>query len=516
MTAGTGGRPPSASATPTSIRTGVSPPTGSSCRSRSRSSSRAHCTSVTRSRPSCASIACSRTGRIGSAACTAACSRSARCGASASWSSPRSSPRRWRLGLVLGLGGVLAWFGARFVGLLVSGHSFGDAFVGVFDGTRPGSYPAVHLAVIAAVILTAEPFLTRPMRRLGQFLLASLTLAALVVGPMGVNDVFAAFVLAWGIAAALHLAFGSPAGRPTVAQVAGALDELRVTAANVCLAPDQERGYTVMLADGGRRHYRDRCTAATPPTRNWWARSGASSCTRTPARRSRSPGCSRSSTKRSARSSPQQAGSASSRRSWLPASRARRPRCSSRRDRSATGWPTRPTRMRAALRELWREVRAMRGHHVAHGALDLEHVVMIEGVPTIVDFSLASVSAPQQRLDRDVANLLVSSALLVGVERGDRVRPRTGSGRTRWSRRCRCSPKPALSRANAARVASRQEVARPAPAGTISTNADIAIYKPVELRRVKPLTVVMIIGAAVRAVGHPRRGRQPERRSSTR
>ena len=61
---------------------------------------------------------------------------------------------------------------------------------------------------------------------------------------------FAAFVLGWGIAAALHLAFGSPAGRPTVAQVAGALDELGVTATNVRLAPDQTRGYTVMLADG--------------------------------------------------------------------------------------------------------------------------------------------------------------------------------------------------------------------------------------------------------------------------
>ena len=92
-------------------------------------------------------------------------------------------------------------------------------FVGVFDGSRPGSYPAVHLAVIAAVILTAEPFLTRPMRRLGQILLGLLTLAALAIGPMGVNDVFGAVVLAWGVAAVLHLAFGSPAGRPTSAQV---------------------------------------------------------------------------------------------------------------------------------------------------------------------------------------------------------------------------------------------------------------------------------------------------------
>ena len=157
--------------------------------------------------------------------------------------------RRWRLGLVLGLGGLLGWFGARFVGLLVSGRSFGDALVGVFDGACPGSYPAVHLAVIAAVILTAEPFLTRPMRRLGQILLLVLALAALAVGPMGVNDVFGAVVLAWGAAALLHLAFGSPAGRPTSAQVRASLEELNFPVSQVVLAPEQERGFTLMTAE---------------------------------------------------------------------------------------------------------------------------------------------------------------------------------------------------------------------------------------------------------------------------
>ena len=103
--------------------------------------------------------------------------------------------RRWRLGLVLGLGGVAGLVrGARRRLRRRRAAAFGDAFVGVFDGTRPGSYPAVHLAVIAAVILTAEPFLTRPMRRLGQVLLAFLVIGALAVGPVGANDVFGALV----------------------------------------------------------------------------------------------------------------------------------------------------------------------------------------------------------------------------------------------------------------------------------------------------------------------------------
>ena len=134
----------------------------------------------------------------------------------------------------------------------------------------------------------------------------------------------------------------------------------------------------------------------------------------------------------------------------------------------------------------------MREQRVAHGALDLEHVVMIEGVPTIVDFSLASVSAPQQRLDRDVANLLVSSALLVGPERAIAA-AEEGLGKDALVAALPLLSKPALSRATCARLRHEKKLLDQLQQD-VSTKADIAIYKPVELRRVKPLTVVMIIG----------------------
>ena len=156
----------------------------------------------------------------------------------------------------------------------------------------------------------------------------------------------------------------------------------------------------------------------------------------------------------------------------------------------------------------------MREQRVAHGALDLEHVVVIEGVPTIVDFSLASVSAPQQRLDRDVANLLVSSALLVGPERAIAA-AEEGIGKDALVAALPLLSKPALSRATAPALRHEKKLLDQLQQD-VSTKADIAIYKPVELRRVKPLTVVMIIGAPVRAVGDPRRGRQPAASCSTR
>ena len=51
-------------------------------------------------------------------------------------------------------------------------------------------------------------------------------------------------------AALVHLAFGSPGGRPTTQQVALALASLGVEADNVRLAPLQNLGRTLMLADG--------------------------------------------------------------------------------------------------------------------------------------------------------------------------------------------------------------------------------------------------------------------------
>ena len=146
----------------------------------------------------------------------------------------------------------------------------------------------------------------------------------------------------------------------------------------------------------------------------------------------------------------------------------------------------------ATLRTLWRDVAALREKRVAHGALDLDHVVVIAGVPTIVDFSLASVSAPQQRLDLDVANLLVSSALLVGAERAIAA-AEDGIGNDAIAAALPLLSKPALSRATRAGLHHDKKLLEQLQQD-VSTKMDVAMFAPVELRRVKPLTVVMIIG----------------------
>src|SRR5262249_18979824 len=69
------------------------------------------------------------------------------------------------------------------------------------------------------------------------------------------------------------------------------------------------------------------------------------------------------------------------------------------------------------LRDLWRSVALLRAARVAHGRLNADHVAMTADGPEIVDFSAASFAATEGRRNADVAELLYSTASLVGDER---------------------------------------------------------------------------------------------------
>src|SRR4051794_20801672 len=159
--------------------------------------------------------------------------------------------RRWRLARDLVLAGLLGWLFARGLGLVLA------------DGFRPGlrhvvrarttpSFPNVPLSLLVAVVSAAAPYLTRWVRWLGFFLAALLVPVELYLGVALPRSLGCAVVVGWGCAAAVHLLFGSPGGRPTPAQVETALRELGVIAASdVELAPVQPPEHTVMLASDG-------------------------------------------------------------------------------------------------------------------------------------------------------------------------------------------------------------------------------------------------------------------------
>jgi uncharacterized membrane protein YbhN (UPF0104 family)/tRNA A-37 threonylcarbamoyl transferase component Bud32 len=399
--------------------------------------------------------------------------------------------RRWRLALVMVIAGVLAWFFGRFIAFIVAGQSVGDAFTDVFHASKQPTYPTVPFAVVAAVLITALPFLTRPMRRLAEFVVALTALGTLYRANGSLNAVFAGLVLGWGIAALLHLVLGSPAGRPTTSQVTAALEELGVAVTTAHLEPRQHSGYTLVLADradGSRVHVRvyGRDAADTQLAAKAWRfvfyKDTGATLTLTRLQQVEHEALCQMVAQDAGAHVPTlvAAGIAGPSAALLVTDQV---------EGAAIGEAHDPD---AVLRALWQEIACLRDHRLAHGALDIEHVVVSGTTPVITDFSLASVSATPQRLDRDVANLLVSSALVVGAERAVAAAV-DGIGVDAVGAAQPLLSKPALVRTTRSALRHekklldqvQKEVAR-------VTGAEVV--EPIELRRVKPLTAAMVVG----------------------
>ena len=155
--------------------------------------------------------------------------------------------RRLRLARDLLLAGLAAWALGRFTGALVAGNGFSASLRAVSHvrGTSP-EFPVGRVGIVAAVVETAAPYLTRPVRRAGRAFVLFSALSALYFAEGLPNGVLGGIFLGLVVAAGVHLVFGSPGGRPTSAQVTAALAELGVHASDLHLSPKQPFAETVM------------------------------------------------------------------------------------------------------------------------------------------------------------------------------------------------------------------------------------------------------------------------------
>jgi hypothetical protein len=120
-----------------------------------------------------------------------------------------------------------------------------------FDQSRTAStYPALLITVLTAVHVTAAPHLSRPLRRLGWWVVLGPAAAALLANLTTVRDTAAALIAGVAVGALAHLIFGSPAGRPSLGRVASALAELGVTAIDLAFVPVQSDASTGLSATG--------------------------------------------------------------------------------------------------------------------------------------------------------------------------------------------------------------------------------------------------------------------------
>jgi uncharacterized membrane protein YbhN (UPF0104 family) len=162
--------------------------------------------------------------------------------------------RRLPLARDLLLAGALAAMASMVVQRLVEG-SWPSILDELTASGGPPLFPAVRLSIVAAVIITASPHLARPLRYSGRWILAGDAMASIALGLATPGGVLGAVVLGSMSAATVHLLFGSPGGRPSLWQVADALAELGVPAADLQPADLQPEGvWTVVATDPSGDH----------------------------------------------------------------------------------------------------------------------------------------------------------------------------------------------------------------------------------------------------------------------
>jgi len=164
------------------------------------------------------------------------------------------SKARKRLLLEEVLAGALAFGGAVLAGM-VAGVSWSDLVNGLGSSEPPAVYPSMRFAVTVAIVITASPHLSRPLRYIGRWIVTAGFLGAIALGVTPAIGALAGLAIATGVAALVHLAFGSPGGRLQPDQIGAALDDLGVETSELGDARLEARGAqlsTALTTDGRR------------------------------------------------------------------------------------------------------------------------------------------------------------------------------------------------------------------------------------------------------------------------
>jgi uncharacterized membrane protein YbhN (UPF0104 family) len=328
--------------------------------------------------------------------------------------------RRFRLLLLIAIGALLGYLASIGLRALVDASPPRRAAGLVHDGTVP-EYPAVVLAVATTILLVAAPYLLRPARRVIFVLLgfaAVSAIGALVGLP---EDVIASVAIGWGVAALFHLAVGTPAATPSTRQVAKALEGLGVAVSDLALSDRQIWGETRFVAtapDGGLvavdvigRDATDARLFAKLWRLIWYKDSGPTiALTRTQQLEHRAYLLLSAARAGVRVSDVVIAGVGGPDRTALLVSR----------DPGGTALADIDARLvtDSMLDASWQSLLRLHRARIAHGSIRAANVRLLDdGDVGLVDFALASSSAPLERCRIDAVELLAATAALVGPDR---------------------------------------------------------------------------------------------------
>lgn len=327
--------------------------------------------------------------------------------------------QRWRLARDLTVAGVLASLSARLVSALTGGYSTTEAVKAtVRFGSSATDFPLVRLSVMVAVIAAAAPYVTRPTRQLGVLFATVMALSAMYLGTGYPNAVIAGAVLGWSVAAAVHLVFGSPGGRPTLPQMRATLAELGVDVDRLRLATHQPGDATEMVAVDGEGPLRIRVLGRDERDAQVLGRAWRSIVFRSPPGRLQFSRIEAVEHEAYAVLRAQQAGV------HVPTvvtTGTAGPGVAVYVERPVVGTPLSqipPAEVtEALLEEVWRAVGRLHDAGIAHLDLTADHVVITDAGPALIAFASAMVSDPSDFRRRDIAALLVATEGIVGADR---------------------------------------------------------------------------------------------------
>lgn len=141
---------------------------------------------------------------------------------------------------------LLLAVGMALAASLAVGRTVHGRWPAIWDalGTAaPSSWsPTLRLAIGGAVVMTASPHLAQLARRQGRWLVVLAAAGVVLLGAATASTAAAGVLVAAMSAAAVHLAFGSSGGRPSLADVAAALGELGVATRSLGAAARQLTG----------------------------------------------------------------------------------------------------------------------------------------------------------------------------------------------------------------------------------------------------------------------------------
>jgi membrane-associated phospholipid phosphatase/tRNA A-37 threonylcarbamoyl transferase component Bud32 len=351
--------------------------------------------------------------------------------------------RRPRLALALVVAGLLAEVLTAALAAVVDRGGPSELVSGIVERatTDVEGFPSPTTAVAAALATAAAPYLPRTVRRLTWVLVALAGLSVVHLGAHLPLDVLGGAVLGWAVGAATSLALGAPSVRPTTEQVAADLEAAGLGTMQVRVPSVDARGSTPFFATtaAGEELFvkvigREQLDAdyLFKVFRYLRLRSLEDEAPFATAKRAveHEAYLALLAERAGVRTPPIVTVASAANGGTLLAQRLVGGKGLD------AGGPDALADDR--LDDLWGQVAILRANRIAHRDLRLANALLDEdGRAWLIDFGFAEGGASDRRLAQDVAELLASSALLVGAERSAAAAPRGGPHRRCRRRRAR-------------------------------------------------------------------------------